>query len=87
MKIPNLVLREHIEQVDIVGKKAQRLILGGYGDGSWWDPYCKSFTCICLGGDKVGDGFSTCSSDVLSLLSYASEWCGGANATCYDPFV
>ena len=40
-KISNLVLRAHILPADIVNKKAQKEILGGYGQ-----VYCN-YTCVC----------------------------------------
>jgi len=57
-KLSKLVLREHISPADLVSKKAQKAIMGGYGSGSFC---CSSNTgAKCTIGDVSWMNFGIC---------------------------
>ena len=67
MKIKKLVIREHIEVADLVSKKAQKWILGGYGG--------MSGTCAAI---SPGVGNACCVSREIAeefANSYGGRWC------------
>ena len=72
MVLSKLVLREYIEAADRVSKKAQKWILGGYGEGC-------DVECWCHSG---GNGF--CPAPDADIDAEAVKHCGtSGNYTCY----
>ena len=94
MVLSKLVLREFIEAEDLVSKKAQRRILGGYGDGGYDDggyggcgPGEMEFRCYCTSGDCGCHMFPAKST--TEALEKASAFCSHKyqcpGATCAGP--
>lgn len=75
-KLSKLVLREHISPANLVGKKAQKFILGGShslcGELSCNGP---KYICECNAGLGL---FVTCNS------STAGNWCEGGSVSCRE---
>jgi len=73
-RVNEIILRELISPADIITKKFQKLILGGYHS------LCSAITCngsvyICQCVDSVGL-FVTCNKDT------AGKWCASGEANC-----
>ena len=60
-KLSKLVLREHISQSDLVNKRAQKYILGGYGE--------DMCTVHCSSGEVVGSPYADCVNLAYSACS------------------
>jgi len=73
--LKKIVLQRHVSPADLIGKKAQKWILGGsggyFGDGY----YCRCGTPE----DGWGSGCWTCNaSDLVDCLSAGNSVCGGS---------
>lgn len=68
-KLSKLVLREHILPADLVGKKAQKYIMGGV-------LHYTCFECYCSGGG----GFCTCVDDTQTLVDRLDSICSGGGS-------
>ena len=77
MKIKKLVVRDFIEQADLVSKKAQKNILGGYGI------LCNSEDMCCshCGNHSLCSPYSSCES--LSMKLYDTYGCSSGTCTGY----
>ena len=67
-KLNKLVLREHFSPADLINKKAQKNILGGY----------KIWTVCC----RPSDGTPGCTS-TFSSSECSGNLCNGGNYNCY----
>ena len=68
MKLKKLVLRDFIQQDEILSKKAQKWILGGYSSLCGQLSCTVQYICQCAGGPGL---FVTCNE------STAENWCVG----------
>ena len=78
MKIKKLVVREFIEQADLVSKKAQKWILGAYAGGC----YCgNTYCCNCNAGNTtwscLGGSSWDCLDDAPPSCINGTKHCSG----------
>ena len=84
MKLSKLVWNEYFSTEDIISKKAQKYLMGGYDTGGGGDSVCNYLTChssqikvVCQCTMGVGV-FVGC----VSSIDSAKDWCEQSAADC-----